>query len=539
MKSRNAVFAVMLAAATMLASVGLVATGGWLISAASLLPPILTLQVAIVAVRFFGVLRGTSRWAERVISHEVALTGTTQRRVQLWKAAAVLGPRGIWRLRGSDALDRLTTDSDVLQDDVTRVRIPLYAAALSAVLLVAYQTMVLPLAGIALAIGFLVSGLVVPALTLRRERSAAADAVIHRDDISRIATIAVLHADELRMVGGGSGLLEQLTDSDRKRVAVESRAAAWTALSGSLNGISAAFAVFGSLLAAVFAYDNATLDGRMIAVLALLPWSASEIIGTFSQVVTARVRVEQAQARVEAILDTAAAMPASATTVEIHAPQRVTVEDLCVAWNDTDVVHDVSFNVERGQRIAIVGPSGSGKSTVAAALLRLVEFRGHIRLDGVDAGLIKDFRTHMTALLQTTHIFHTSLEQNLRLARPEATEAELLEALRNAGLGAWFESLTQGLATVIGDGGRGLSGGEIQRIGIARVLLTKAAFVVLDEPTEHLDAATADAVWHTVESVLADRGVIVITHDVSVAARCDKVMELVDGREQAGGADRL
>ena len=520
MKSRQGVLAIVLATSTMLSAVGLVATGGWLISSAALMPPILTLQVAIVSVRFFGIARGSARWGERVMSHEVALTGTTQARVRLWLAASVLGPRGIWRLRGSDALDRLTADTETLQDDVTRVRTPFIAAAVSAVLLVVIQYLNLPAAGVALAAAFVVAGVLSPLMTVRVDARIAHAALGARNELSTHISTVIAHADDLRLTGAAPAVLEAIARADAQRVQVESAASRWAGLTSSLNNGAAGLAVFSSLIAAVESYSRNALSGPMIAVIVLLPWASAEIMTTFSQAVTARSRVVVARERVHQLLSSAQRVSADrpTPTVSLSNPRTLTVDDLQVAWDDSDVVSGLSFEVACGEQVALVGPSGSGKSTVAAAMLRLVEHRGTIALEGVPIEHVVDYRTHVTAMLQTTHIFSTTVRENLRVANATATDEQMLNALEAAGLCDWLSTLSAGLDTGIGAGQRGMSGGEIQRLGLARVLLTSAEFVVLDEPTEHLDAETAQGVWHTINQSLSHRGVLMITHDAQVRA---------------------
>lgn len=528
MKSRLGILAVVLAASTMLAAVGLVATGGWLISSAALMPPILTLQVAIVAVRFFGIARGAARWGERVVSHEVALAGTTAQRVALWKAASVLGPRGIWRLRGSDALDRLTADSDVLQDDVTRVRTPFLAATASAFLLVVIQTQYLPFAGMALGAAFIVAGVIVPLMTVHVERRISRNAVEIRNELSQHIATLVSHADDLRMLNVSEAELSRAAEADARRAHVESEASRWAGVSGWLTGAATGLALFSGLAAAIAAYGRNELHGPLIAVIALLPWASAEIMATFAQATTARTRVEVARERVERLLTDARHVESTRAvpTVHVSNPQRLLISNLSVRWDRVDVVGGVSFDVSRGQTVALVGPSGSGKSSIAAAVLGLVEYEGSVALDDVEVGDVVDYHQHVSALLQTTHVFSTSLRENLKIAQPAATDEQLVEALMRAGLSSWLETLIDGLDTRIGDAQRGMSGGEVQRLGIARVLLTEAEFVILDEPTEHLDTETAQGIWSTLKTVLSDRGLLVITHDAAVARLCDVAVPL-------------
>ena len=531
--SRNGILAIILAAATMLSAVGLVSTGAWLISAAALMPPLLTLQVAIVSVRAFGISRGVFRYSERVMSHEVALTGTTLQRVKLWEAAATLGPRGIWRLRGSDALDRLTSDTDILQDEVTRVKTPFIAAIISAGILILIQISLLPIAGVALFVAFLVSGVIVPLVSFRIETSIAQEAIEIRNQISAITSDIITHGDEIRALGLESDVQQQLSNADQARVRIESRASRWAGFASALNGLSAGAAVFIGIVGAIAAHVDGSINGTTIAVIALLPWATSEIIATFSIATTAHTRATAARQRVDGLLHAAQKIEENNNAVPtsfLASPSTLEVENLGVVWTIHPAVMNVTFSLKRGARLAIVGASGSGKSSLASAILRLVEHSGTVSLDNIPVENLSDFRQHVTALLQTTHIFHTTVAENLRIASSAADDKTLIATLRKSGLESWFATLPQGLDTMIGDGGRGMSGGEIQRIGIARALLSDASFVVLDEPTEHLDDQTAAQIWLTINENFKDRGLIIITHNRDVAAAADEVLVLNQGR---------
>ena len=530
MQSKKIWLAVILAATTMLSAVGLVSTGGWLISSAALMPPLLTLQVAIVSVRFFGIARGVSRYADRVVSHDVALSGATQRRVALWKAAAALGPRGMWRLRSSDALDRLTSDNEILQDDITRVKTPFFAATLAAALLVLLQFSLLPMAGVLLAAAFVISGVLVPFLTVRVEQQVALDALVVRNDLtSRLIEIAE-HSDELRILGAETEVIRAISDLDVRRVEIEARGARWAGYAAALNGVSSAIAVFGGAALAISAAYVGQLDGPLIAVIALLPWASAEIVATFSTATTARTRVVLAQARIDDLMQRADSRAAERDVVEIASSREsLSVKDLGVTWTDREVVSNVNFEVQRGRISVLTGQSGSGKSSIAAAVLGLVEHAGEIRIDATVLPPLTERCAHITAMLQTTHVFTTSVRENIRVARPDVTDEEIVNALTAAGLEQWFATLDKGLDTVIGAAARGMSGGEIQRLGLARILVTQAPFVVLDEPTEHLDELTSRSVWSAIRQALSDRGVLLITHDRTLLDESMNIVEVPRG----------
>jgi ABC-type transport system involved in cytochrome bd biosynthesis fused ATPase/permease subunit len=427
-----------------------------------------------------------------------------------------------------------------LQDEVTRVRTPFIAAVVSAVVLVAFQYAYLPLAGAALLTAMLLGAVVLPLVTIRVESQVAAAAIAVRNRISATVSDLVNRGSEFRVLGLGPYVANALAAQDAERVQVESRSARWAARTSMLSGLATGLAVFSSLAAAVEAHRLGQFNGVMIAVVTLLPWSAGEITATFAQAVSARTRVAAAAARVDALLAQGELVRAAAALrprEEILAsPSVLEADRITVTWDGRPAAVDISLTVRRGERLAIVGPTGCGKSSVAAALLRLVEHEGMVMLDAVPVDHLADFRSHVTALMQVTHVFETTLAENLRLANPYVNDEDLIRVIRQVGLGDWFSSLPNGLQTPLGDSGRAMSGGEVQRLGIARVLLSDASFVILDEPTEHLDSATAAAVWQTMNRVFTDRGLIIISHDPEVALDCDQVMVMADGHIAEYGA---
>jgi ATP-binding cassette subfamily C protein CydCD len=198
-----------------------------------------------------------------------------------------------------------------------------------------------------------------------------------------------------------------------------------------------------------------------------------------------------------------------------------------------DALVDLDLDLPPGRTVALVGPSGAGKSTAAAVLLRLLDHRaGRYTVGGTDvrAGGEPLVRTHLAAMDQQAHLFDTTIEENLRLANRGATDAQLRAAIEAVALGPWIDALPLGLATRVGAHGSAVSGGEAQRIALARVLLADRPVVVLDEPGEHLDPAMADQVTAAAMAATAGRSVVLITHRMAHTGRCAEVIVLTGGR---------
>ncbi|GAA3703703.1 ABC transporter ATP-binding protein [Microlunatus aurantiacus] len=220
----------------------------------------------------------------------------------------------------------------------------------------------------------------------------------------------------------------------------------------------------------------------------------------------------------------------SAEKVSLASLEEVAVLD---TRGGVDVIHDVSFEIGAGQMVALVGSSGAGKSTMAQLVARLYDVDdGSVRLGGVDVRDIAfaDLRQNLGMVTQDGHLFHESVRENLLLARPEADEADLWEALRRSRLEALIASLPDGLDTVVGERGYRLSGGERQRLTIARLLLAHPRVVILDEATAHLDSTSEAAVQAALGEALAGRTAVVIAHRLSTIRAADLILVVEDGR---------
>jgi len=314
----------------------------------------------------------------------------------------------------------------------------------------------------------------------------------------------------------------------------------WSYLSGSAPG-----AVLALGNAAVFVYGghrvvagSLTL-GTFVAFIAyqmrvLQPVQA--LMGLYSNLATVRVSLE----RVHALLD------APVDVVERPAPARLTRVEGAIAFDRVtvdlgrgDVLRSVSFSIAPGEQLALVGPSGSGKSTVADLLLRLLDpDEGVVTLDGYDLRdiALEDLRRHVVLVDQAPFVFHATVAENIRYARPDATEEEVRDAARAAGLDLFVARLPDGYATVVGERGAAVSAGERQRIAIARALLVNPTVLVLDEPTAALDPATERQVADGYDRIMRGRTTLLITHRMTLAARADRVLTLgADGTLETEG----
>jgi ABC-type multidrug transport system fused ATPase/permease subunit len=277
----------------------------------------------------------------------------------------------------------------------------------------------------------------------------------------------------------------------------------------------------------------------MLALLALASFEAvqplPEALRELGSTLAAGRRVLELTDREPAIRDPGRPLPAPTPPVTL-ALEKVRVR---YAPGERPALNGFSLRLEPGQRVVLVGRSGSGKSTVVNVLLRFVDpERGYFTIAGEDALRYRqeDVRRLIAVAGQDAHLFSTSIRENVRLGRPEATDAELEQALRSARIWDWIESLPEGLDTLVGEEGCELSGGQLQRVVLARALLVQAPVLVLDEPTAHLDSPTAEALIEDIFSAAGDRSVLLITHRGEGLDLADELVVLGDDQTKGGRA---
>ncbi|NEE02536.1 thiol reductant ABC exporter subunit CydC [Phytoactinopolyspora halotolerans] len=519
-----------------LAALGLMGTAAWLIARAAQQPPIAALSLAIVGVRGFAVSRGAFRYVERLASHDAALRALATMRGRVYDALVPLAPSGLPAFRSSDLLSRMVADVEAVQDVVVRVLVPALTAGAVGALAIAFGVVVLPEAGLVLAAGLLVAGVLVPKLAGALSRRAAEQLAPARAELAA-RNVDLLHGSADLAVFGATGAA--LADAERAAddlARAERRAALTTAGTRAVAMLVQAAGTVGVTVLALTAATDGRLSAVMVPVLALLTLISFEPV---LPLVAAARHVQEARTsarRVMAVLD--ARPPVAEPAEPLPAPGAdavIEVRDLRVRYtHDREPALDgVDLRLEPGRRVAVVGVSGSGKSTLLAALMRFVEpSSGSILIDGRDQAEYAgdDIRALITGVTQDTHLFHTTVRENLRLAAPSADEEEMRSALASARLLEWVDSLPRGLDTVVGEAGSQVSGGQRQRVALARALLADPPVIVLDEPTEGLEPDTADELVADLLASTRGRTTLLVTHRLAGLEQVDEIVVLDAGR---------
>ncbi|MGW7816657.1 thiol reductant ABC exporter subunit CydD [Streptomyces puniciscabiei] len=517
-------------------AVGLMATSGWLISRASQQPPVLYLMVAVTATRAFGIGRAVFRYAERLVSHDAVLRMLADTRVAVYRRLERLAPAGLRSARRGDLLTRLVADVDELQDYWLRWLLPASVAVAVSAASVGFTAWLLPEAGAALATGLVAAGVGVPLVTAAVARRTERRLAPARGALATRVADLLSGTAELTVAGALPARTDAARRADGALTRIASRAATVTALGDGLTALVSGLTVTAAALFGAQAVAADRLDGVTMAVVVLTPLAAFEAVQGLPLAVRHRLRVRHSAERVYEVLD--APEPVREPERPRQAPASpfpVVVKGLAARYEGQgrDALTGFDLTLEEGRRIAVVGASGAGKTTLAQVLLRFLDPQeGSYTLAGVDAYALAgdDVRRLVGLCAQDAHLFDSSVRENLLLARKGATEAELRRALDRARLLDWVDGLPHGLDTLVGEHGARLSGGQRQRLALARALLADFPVLVLDEPAEHLDLPTADALTADLLAATQGRTTLLITHRLAGLEAVDEVIVLDAGR---------
>ncbi|WP_030905291.1 thiol reductant ABC exporter subunit CydD [Streptomyces sp. NRRL F-5126] len=517
-------------------AIGLMAVSGWLISRASQHPPVLYLMVAITATRTFGIGRSVFRYAERLVSHDAVLRLLAGVRVGVYRRLERIAPAGLRTTRRGDLLSRLVADVDQLQDYWLRWLLPASTAVLVSAATVAFTAWLLPAAGAVLACGLLIAGAGVPGLSGALARHAEPRLAPARGALAVRVAELLRGVAEITVAGALPRALREARAADAELTSLVARGAAATALGAGLSALVRGLTVAAAAVAGVSAVREGRLSGVELAVVVLTPLAAFEAVAGLPLAVQARQRARRSAERVYEVLDAPVPVAEPERPAQPPAsPFPLTLNGVSARYPDAerDALTDFDLTLTAGRRVAVVGPSGSGKTTLAQVLLRFLDTRdGTWSLGGTAAAALggDQVRRLVGLCAQDAHVFDSSVRENLRLARTDATEEQLRDALRAARLLDWVEGLPHGLDTLVGEHGTQLSGGQRQRLVLARALLADFPVLVLDEPAEHLDIATGDALTADLLAATRGRTTLLITHRLHGLDAVDEVVVLEEGR---------
>lgn len=492
------------------AGMGLTITSAWLITMASFQPPILTLSVAIVMVRFFGISRSAARYFERITSHKAVFDRLTQLRVRLFEKITA-NPISLVRDLGSGALvKRVVDDVERAQEYQLRITLPHVAAVISVLTGVGLGWWIRPESlFITLPVSFLLLALV-PQFVKKRCEIVARSVESSESGYAALIEQAAHGVVEAQLYGylaerlSRTAQIEQeIWRKEQSLLTLIQRFQFFFVMSLGLTLVA---------LAELANYFNtkSTIPAVQVTMLIFLPLVMFEGITAWYPNLFSAGKLLLAKREIATLEKMHVDQPRSAT-FSSRPVTDIVARNVQVTWpNREHFMEPVSFHVKSGECLVIRGRSGSGKSTLAMALLGLLDYEGEITLNHTQLRNISQLSTHVSGAIQSSHIFNTSIRENLKIASPLAIDAELMKVLALVELDSLIEELPEGLDTVIGQMGRALSGGEAKRLNLARALLSPAEILVLDEPTAHLDEELAARIEDRVMAL--GRILIVITH---------------------------
>lgn len=531
LNKKHFALAVTLGTLGLAASLGLAATSAWLIARASQHPPVLHLTVATVGVRFFGISKAVLRYVQRLASHQVAMDGIAQLRTNVYKQLTNAQTTTLAGLQRGDLLARTGADVDALGDLLVKSILPLVVSLVVGVGTVVGIALISPVAALILAVSLFLSGVVGPVLTAHYARLGELANDAARIGMAESTTTLLTNVAQLQVSGDYQQLRNYISQHEQQLIKARDKAAKPAAVAAAIDQLAIGIAVVGAIFVSLPAAEAGLISVLSIAVLTLTPLAAFEATSELSMAAVQLVRSARAAVRIAEIitpdaLEKTQQLPGDAFTHPV-----LEARDLAVGWPGGPVVaQGINLRLELGKSLALVGPSGIGKTTLLYTLVGLLPpVCGSVQLNGVDIWKVPGELVGKAVSFtpEDAHVFATSILENLKVANAAVTPDLAETLLEKAGLGQWFKHLHEGADTVLGSGGTTLSGGERRRLLLARALANPAPLMLLDEPGEHLEPATADALVTDLLSVGDQkRGTLLVSHRVSALQAADQILVL-------------
>lgn len=513
--------AYLLGAFAFIGGIGLTISSAWLITMASMQPPILTLSIAIVLVRFFGIFRSAARYCERLISHKAVFSRLTTLRVGIYKKLSQSSIALAHTFNSGTAVKSIVDDVERAQEYQLRIKLPQSSAVISlaAGALLAYwvrpESLVFTLPVCALLLA------VFPAMIKRGSEPIARSIEKCENSYTQLLEGSIHGLTEAAIYGYLDQNVRRANEVELEINAMEGQLLGQSWRFSTITNSLIAFCVVGFAWLAMTLTRSQTVPAVQSTMLIFIPLVIFEAITAWYPNLFNAGKLLMSQNSVDTLMrapiDEKIGTPLEAAITEI------TAENMTVSW-DQEFMSPTSFGVKRGELLVIRGRSGSGKSTLVMGLLGLLPYKGGLTFNGRAANSFSDLGGRVVGTVQHSHIFNTTLRENLKIADQDATDEEILQVLALLELDQLVSELSDGLETIIGDFGRVISGGEAKRLAVARVLLAQADVYVFDEPTEHLDEELALRIEDRISARLAHKIAIVVTH--GGWEKCDKTLTM-------------
>ena len=517
---------------TVFMNVGLLTVSAWLLASAALQPGLTYLSLAIVGVRFFGVSRAVCRYFERYTSHRMAFQGLYGLRVWFYAHLEPLAPAILKRFGAGDMLGRIMGDIEVLQFFYLRTLIP-PAAAIALTILVAYGVSTIDNSLVApIVLAAFILGLVLPLVVYAHNKQSLTAIGPQQGEYKSLLSDTMDSLEDVISYGNEQLVYDRIqhmmSTVDANKGIIERGMNLGNTLF--LGGVQITVVIVAILAAHALTGAWASV---MVAVAAIGTQAWFEALQPMIAAVHHGAESKVATSRLIALADEPIPVVEPNAPKPFNANREITFTDVSFGYDPHRRIYEhLKLDIKQGQSIAIVGASGSGKTTLFNMLERLYDYSGSIHVGDVELKdiSIDTWRNALGTITQDTYIFHASFEDNIRLARPDASEADLEYAIDRASLSSVVERLPDGIHTIVGNGGHGLSGGERQRVALARLFLQKPQVVLLDEPLEGLDQVTRKALHRDLMEYVQDKTCLYITHQLEGLEHMDRILFMDKGQ---------
>ena len=517
---------------TIAAGISLMSTSAYLISMAALHPSISAISVAVVGVRFFGISRGIFRYLERLVSHSLTFKVLARMRVWFYQAIEPLAPAGLMTSRSGDLLNRVMSDVETLDNLYVRVLAPPLVATIIVLGMAAFTGWFAPILGFALTIFLLAIGIGLTLLSLGLNQKPGLLLTNERARLRADLVDAVQGLPDLIAFGQEKAWLQKIKATGAAFGTIQTHMARLSGFQSGLNSLLMGAGVWVLLFLSIPLVRDGSLNGVYLAVIVLGAMASFEAVQNLPQAAQLLAANLQSARRLFEIADSAPAVSDPGQALPRPVSAELHVSGLMFSYGTEPVLKGIDFDLPVGKKMAIVGPSGAGKSTLVNLLMRFWEFNtGTILLDGQDLRLFSpvDARRMFSLVSQGTYLFNASLTDNLLLARPWASQTEIVEACKQAELHEFISSLPNAYETLVGERGVLFSGGERQRLAIARALLKDAPMFIFDEPTANLDPVTERRLVKTLQGVVSGKSLLWITHRLIGLEDMDEILVMDQG----------
>ncbi|AGP31906.1 thiol reductant ABC exporter subunit CydC [Corynebacterium terpenotabidum] len=476
---------------TLLSSLTLTVVSAWLITRAWQMPPVMDLTVAVTAVRALGISRAAFRYTDRLASHQVALRRAADARVDAYRTLAAAPASRTATLGRGELVTRLTDDIDAVADVIVRSLVPALVALVTGVAAIGFTAVLSVPAALVLTGGLLIAGVAAPWAVARSVRLAEEHRATAAQRYATAVDRVLSGSAALRVRGTLPAALSDAGDAARGLTAAAGAGAPARATGAGLSVFASAATVVGVLAVAIVGYTDAgaSHSPQWFGVLVLLATAAFEATSALPGAAEAATRAAGARTRLATLTASGAD---DAPTADCPVDDTPHLRATGLSYGRDRVLGTVDLDLPAGTRHTVTAPSGTGKTTLLLTLAGLLPpLAGEVTLDGVPVTAVDPEQLHrrVAYLPGDAHLFATTVRDNLAVGAPEAPDALMLSTLDAVGLRDWVDELPEGLSTVLTDGAESLSGGQRRRLLLARMLLTDAPVLLLDEPFEHLDVA--------------------------------------------------